>query len=181
MQFCQAKIRVFALLRSNISQKCRPTSSNFGCFESLIFTKFLASQDRFPFFQFFPPLFHGGDFFSVSTTFSSPDVPDVCPTFARRSVPDVPDVCPTLPDVPDVCPTFACCPKNPRGWHSHFLGKIWHLQEMEVFFFEKKPTSQTDVKISSSKHQKTKKGKNRFWRENWRCRTPPPKLGCAPW
>ena len=73
-----------------------------------------------------------------------PDVP--CPTSARR----LPDVARRLPDV---CPTFACYPKNPRGWHSIFLANFGHLQDMEVFF-NKKPTSRKDVKISSSKHQK---------------------------
>ena len=74
-------------------------------------------------------------FFSVYTTFSSPDVPDVCPTFARRSVPDVPDVCPTSARrLPDVC----LLSKKSKRLAQPFFGKIWHLQEMEVYFFEKK-------------------------------------------
>ena len=96
-----------------VSQNCRPTSSNFGCFESLIFTKFLASQDRL-LFSIFSPLFQ---IFFGSTTFSSPDV---CPTFrARRSVPDV---CPTSPDVwPTSARGLPVSQKHPSGWHSRFF------------------------------------------------------------
>ena len=72
------------------------TSSNLGCFESLIFHRIFPTQDRF--FFFCPPPFHflfWRWFFPVSTTFSSPDV---CPTFrARRAR-----------RLPDVFPTFAC-------------------------------------------------------------------------
>ena len=139
-----------------LSQNCRPTSSNFGCFESRIFTKFLVSQDSF--FQFFHlcSKFFLEVIFSVFTTFSSASHP-TCPTFARRSVPDVPDVCLTSPDVcltsarhlPDVC----LLAKKSKRLAQPFFAKFGHLQEMEVFFFEK-TTSQKDVKISISKHQK---------------------------
>ena len=175
MQFCQAKIRVFALLRSKHFPKMPPNIFKFWVFWKSNFHKIFGITGQFPFFQFFAPLFHGGDFFSVSTTFSSPDVPDVCPTFARRAR-RLPDVCPTSPEVPDVCPTFACYPKNPRGWHSHFFAKFGHLQEMEVSFLKKKPTSQKDVKISSSKHQKNEERQKQGLAWKFALSDTPPKL-----
>ena len=87
------------------------TSSIFGCFESLIFTKFLASQDRSLFSNFFAHLRSSRCLFPFFSRLHLqklarrarrlPDVPcPTCPTSARR----LPDVCPTSPDV---CPTFA--------------------------------------------------------------------------
>ena len=143
------KLRSLPFSGPKISQKCRPTSSNFGCFESLIFTKFLASQDRFLFFQFF----HLCSMEVIFFQFPPPSARPTCPTFARR-LPDVP--CPTfrarrarrLPDVcptsPDVCPTFArrfpVIQKNPRAWHSHFLQNLGTSRKWRcvLFFFEKK-------------------------------------------
>ena len=108
---------------------------NFGCFESLIFTKFLASQDRFLFSNFLPPplqhVFFGG-FFHVSTSKNLPDVPDVCPTFRARRLPDV---CPTSPDV---CPTSARrLPVNQKSKRlaQPFFRKFGHQQENGGFFF----------------------------------------------
>ena len=52
---------------------------------------------------------------------------------------------------------------------------------MEVFFFEKKTTSQKDVKISSSKHQKNEERQKQGLAWKLALSDTPPKLGCAPW
>ena len=95
---------------TNIFAQTTPHIFNFGCFESQIVTKFLASQDKSLFRILCPPPLQQVffcPFFQVSTSKACP----MCLTVARRSV----------PDAPDVCPTFACYPKNPRGVHSHFF------------------------------------------------------------
>ena len=160
MQLCQAKIRVFALLRSKNFPKTPPNIFKFWVFWKSNFHKIFGITGQVPFFAIFstsvPWRWFFFSFHHLQLARRARRLPDVpCPTFRARRARRLPDVCPTSARrLPDVCPTFACYPKNPRGWHSLFFAKFGHLQEMEVFFFEKKPTSQKDVKISSSKHQK---------------------------
>ena len=111
-------------------------SSIFGCFESLIFTKFLASQDGSLFFEFFAHLRSRrcfSLFFHVSTSKNLPDVPDVCPTFRARRARRLPDVCPTSPDVPDV----SLSPKKSKRLAHPLFQNLGTSRKMEVFFIKK--------------------------------------------
>ena len=121
MQFCQAKIGVFALLRS---KKCSKTaaqhlqilgvlkvefSQNFGHHRTGSF--FFQFSTSVPLEVIFSRLHH------LQLARRLPDVP--CPTSARR--------------LPDVC----LLAKKSKRLAQPFFAKFGHLQEMEVFFLRK--------------------------------------------
>ena len=114
----------WGLCPKKCSQNCRPTSSNFGCFESLIFTKFWASQDRFLVFQFLstsvPLEVIFSSFHHLQLARRARRLPDVpCPTSARR--------------LPDVC----LLAKKSKRLAQPFFCKIWAPPGNGGVFFEK--------------------------------------------